>query len=122
MVSLDDFEIDRWDGDKIYLKGSVRGIVQSDEICVVFVEPGDSTHHNIPSTVSEIQYVYFKDTSGDYDFAANGRYLPYTKDGYYGIRCIDVSGNCENWSEERDLDILTVIKEEVPELPDIFQY
>ena len=122
MVSLENVAIDFWDGDEIHLKGSVSGIVTSDEICVVWIAPGISTHHNIPSTVSEVQYMYFKGSSGDYDLATNGRYIPYVKDGCYAVRIVDVSGTCENYADERDIKILTIHKEEVPELPDIFQY
>lgn len=122
MVYLDGVGIDYRDGDEVHLKGSVRGIVASDEICVVFMYPGSSTHHNIPSTVSEVQYIYFKGTSGDYDLAANGRYIPFENEGNYAVRIIDVSVNCENWSGERDFKIILILEEEVPELPDIFQY
>lgn len=122
MVYLDGVGIDYRDGDKVHLKGSVRGIVASDEICVVFLYPGDSTHHNIPSTVSEVQYIYFKGSAGDYDLAAWGRYIPFEDEGNYTVRIIDVSGNCENWSGERDIKVILIIEEEVPELPDIFQY
>ena len=122
MVSLDDVEVDYWDGDKMHLKGSVCGMVPGDEICVVFIYPGVSTHHNIPSTVSELQYMYFKGASGDYDLAANGRYIPYVNDGNYAVRIIDVSGTCENWTGERDLTTFLIVKEEEPVRPDLFQY
>ena len=122
MVYLDGVGIDYRDGDKIYLKGSVSGIVTSDEICVVFLYPGSSTHHNIPSTVSERQYIYFKDASGDYDLAANGRYIPFVNEGNYAVRIIDVSGTCENWIRERGIMVFLILEEVVPELPDIFQY
>lgn len=102
-VYLDGVGIDYWVGNKAYLKGHIRNIVTSDEICVVFMYPGLSTHQAILSTKSTTQYIYLKDTSGDYDLAANERYIPFDNDGTYAVRIIDVSGNCEDWSGERDL-------------------
>jgi len=122
MVYLDDVGVDRWDEERIFLKGWVRGIVPGDEICVVFLYPGSSVHHSIPSMVSEVQYLYFKGSSGDYDLAKNGRYIPRGIDGVYAVRIIDVSGRCENWLRERDLTSFLFVYEPVPVLPDIFQY
>lgn len=122
MVYFDGVEVDWWDGDKAHLKGYIRDIVTSDEICVVFLYPGSSVHHNIPSTVSEVQYMYFRGSSGSYDLAAGGRYIPWTGDNSYGIRIIDVSGTCEHWSGERDWKLIDVYKPEEPQPPDIFQY
>ena len=122
MVYLDGIGVDRWEEERIYLKGWVRGIVPGDEICVVFLYPGSSTHHNIPSTVSEVQYIYFKGSSGDYDLAANRRHIPRGIDGNYAVRIIDVLGTCENWLRERDLAVFLFVYEPPPVLPDIFQY
>lgn len=107
-VYLDGVGIDYWVGNKAYLKGHIRNIVTSDEICVVFMYPGLSTHQAILSTKSTTQYIYLKDTSGDYDLAANERYIPFDNDGTYAVRIIDVSDNCEDWSGERDLTVFTL--------------
>lgn len=107
-VSLDSVGVDYWDGNKAHLKGWIRDIAASDEICVVFMYPGFSTHHAILSTDSSIQYIYLKDTSGDYDLAANSRYIPFENDGLYTVRIIDVSGNCEHWSGERDITLFAL--------------
>lgn len=107
-LELDGVGIDYWVGNKAYLKGHIRNIVTSDEICVVFMYPGLSTHQAILSTKSSTQYIYLKDTSGDYDLAANERYIPFDNDGTYAVRIIDVSGNCEDWSGERDITGFTL--------------
>jgi len=122
MVYLDGVHVDYRDEEKYFLRGVVRGIVSGDEICVVFLYPRYSTHYNIPSTVSEVQYIYFKGTSGDYDLAANGRYIPIGEDGVYAVRIIDVSGTCENWSGVRDNVSILLVLADVPELPTLFQY
>jgi len=108
MVYLDGVGIDRRDGDKIYLAGSVKGIIPSDEICVVFMYPGSSVHQPILSTKSTIQYIYIKNQSGDYNFATNERYIPYENDGWYAVRIIDVVLNCENWTGQRDIALFVV--------------
>lgn len=110
-LCLDGVGLDYWEGNKAFLKGCIRNIVTSDEICVVFIYPGLSTHQAIPSTESTIQYIYLKDTSGDYDLAANSRYIPFENAGYYTVRIIDVSGNCENWSGERDFTVFALTAE-----------
>jgi hypothetical protein len=108
MVYLNGVGFDHWDGTKAFLKGSISGIATSDEICVVFIYPGSSIHRGIRSTTSSAQYIYIKGTSGSYDLAANGRYIPFVNPGYYGVRIINVSGNCERWSGERDFRIVTL--------------
>lgn len=115
-VRLDGIGLDYWDGNKAHLKGWVRDIKPSDEICVVFIYPGLSTHNAILSTVSSTQYIYLKDTSGDYDLAANGRYIPFENDGLYAVRIIDVSGNCEHWSKERDM-VMFRLEAEMTHIP-----
>jgi len=122
MVYLDGVGVDHWDEERIFLKGSVRGIVPGDEICVVFMYPASSIHHNILSTISEVQYIYFKGTSGDYDLADRGRYIPRGIDGMYAVRIVDVSGTCENWSGERGITPFLFVYEPVPVPPVIFQY
>lgn len=108
---LDEIGLDHWEGNKAFLKGAIRGIQESDEICVVFMYPGHSDHNAILSTTSSIQYIYFNGSSGDYDLAAASRYIPYVNQGTYAVRIIDVSGNCENWSRERDITGFTLIAE-----------
>jgi hypothetical protein len=112
-VYLDEIGVHHWDGTKAYLKGWVRDILPSDEICVVFMYPSSSVHHGIPSTTASIQYIYLKGTSGDYDLAANGRYIPYENKGTYAMRIIDVSGTCEHWSKERDFKTFVLTGEMV---------
>lgn len=122
MVTLDGVGVDRYSKDKVFLCGVIRDIIETDELCVTFMYPGLGVHENISSTTSELQYMYFKGSSGDYDLAANGRYIPYLKDNRHTIHVNDVIGDCEHISTRRAFCELWVTMPELPELPDIFQY
>jgi hypothetical protein len=80
-------------GERLYLSGTIEGIVESDELCVYFSRPGDEGIRNLKSDTSD--YLYFKDTSGSYDLGANNRYIEFERAGYHWLQIWDVSGNCE---------------------------
>jgi len=88
-----DVAVSRRYGERLYLSGTIEGIVEDDEICVYFSRPGDDGIRNLTSDT--LDYLYFKGASGSYDLGANNRYIEFERAGYHWLQIWDVVGNCE---------------------------
>lgn len=86
--------IDRRYGDRLYLSGQLHGIVESDEICVMWLCHTDDVRYNLAS--DDMDYLHFSGSSGSYDFKASGSYILFDHEGVYKLRVYDVEGQCEN--------------------------
>jgi len=85
-------------GGKFYLKGNIRNIRTTDELCLMYSRPGSADLLNLPSDTTE--YLYLKGTSGTYDLEGGGRYIEFSTSGYYIFQLWRVSGDCETRTEK----------------------